>query len=115
MTWPALGASAPLRRLTNVVLPAPLGPISAWRAPASSWKSTSRVTISAPKLRLRPRVSRSGVVTCRPLGLEEQEVRDVAEVVGVQRPERRATRQGARGHAEVEFTETGARHRAIEL
>ena len=32
---PALGASTPVSRLISVVLPAPFGPISAWRAPRS--------------------------------------------------------------------------------
>src|SRR4051812_6896370 len=36
--------------LTNVVLPAPFGPISAWRAPASRRKSMLSATVSAPKL-----------------------------------------------------------------
>ncbi len=43
----------------NVVLPAPLGPISAWRAPASSLKSISlhgheRAEMAAQRLRLQP-------------------------------------------------------------
>ena len=41
----------------NVVLPAPLGPISAWRAPASSLKSMSCTALSAPKWRLSACVS----------------------------------------------------------
>ena len=48
-----LGGSTPVRRLMKVVLPAPLGPISAWRAPGSSRKSTSRDAVSAPKVLLR--------------------------------------------------------------
>ena len=35
-TSPAVGGSTPVSRLMNVVLPAPLGPISAWRAPGGS-------------------------------------------------------------------------------
>ena len=46
-----LGASAPDSRLMNVVLPAPLGPISAWRAPCGSEKLTSLTAARAPKLR----------------------------------------------------------------
>ena len=48
--WPALGASAPVIRLSSVVLPAPFGPIRAWRAPSSSRKSTPAHTRRAPKL-----------------------------------------------------------------
>src|SRR6266508_3584325 len=61
-TAPEVGWRTPVSRLTNVVLPAPFGPIRAWRAPASSRKSTSRVAISAPKFRHKPRVSSSGAV-----------------------------------------------------
>ena len=46
---PELGASAPVSMLTNVVLPAPFGPIRAWRAPASRRKSMFCATVSAPK------------------------------------------------------------------
>ena len=35
-TSPAVGANTPVSRLMNVVLPAPLGPISAWRAPGAN-------------------------------------------------------------------------------
>src|SRR5437016_5975532 len=61
-TCPADGLSAPVMRLTSVVLPAPFGPISARRAPRSRVSSMSRATRSAPKLLLRPRISRTGVV-----------------------------------------------------
>src|SRR5215470_12093036 len=61
-TCPADGLSAPVMRLTKVVLPAPFGPISARRAPFSKVSSISRATRSAPKLLLRPRVSKTGVV-----------------------------------------------------
>ena len=59
-TRPAMGCSAPVIRLTSVVLPAPFGPISAWRAPRSSTRLMSRATASAPKLLCRPRTSRRG-------------------------------------------------------
>src|SRR5687767_382106 len=48
--WPEEGASAPISMLTKVVLPAPFGPMSAWRAPGSSRKSMLSATVSAPKL-----------------------------------------------------------------
>src|SRR5512134_2120921 len=47
---PEEGASLPVSMLTNVVLPAPFGPMSAWRAPRWSWKSMLSATVSAPKL-----------------------------------------------------------------
>jgi hypothetical protein len=45
-----------------VVLPAPLGPMSAWRAPCGSEKETPLTAASAPKLRDRFSV-RSAAVT----------------------------------------------------
>src|SRR5439155_500830 len=59
---PAVGRRTPVKRSTNVVLPAPFGPIRAWRAPASSRKLISRAAASAPKLRQSARVSRIGLV-----------------------------------------------------
>ena len=56
-TRPRVGGNTPVSRLTNVVLPAPLGPINAWRAPASSLKSMSLTAVSAPKWRLSACVS----------------------------------------------------------
>src|SRR6266567_1684642 len=47
---PEEGASAPMSMLTKVVLPAPFGPIRAWRAPVCRRKSMSSATVSAPKL-----------------------------------------------------------------
>src|SRR5688572_28779551 len=45
---PEDGASTPISMLTNVVLPAPFGPMSAWRAPGSSRKSMLSATVRAP-------------------------------------------------------------------
>src|SRR5262249_32569033 len=59
-TCPAEGLSAPVIRLTRVVLPAPFGPMSARRAPRSKVRSMSRATRNAPKLLLRPWISRTG-------------------------------------------------------
>ena len=47
---PESGLSCPVIRLISVVLPAPFGPISAWRAPRGSASETSRATCSEPKL-----------------------------------------------------------------
>ena len=44
------GCSWPVIRLISVVLPAPFGPISAWRAPRGSAIEMSRATCSEPKL-----------------------------------------------------------------
>ena len=66
-TRPEDGLSAPVIRLTSVVLPAPFGPISARRAPRSSVRLTSRVTRSAPKLRLRPLHLKGGASRAHPL------------------------------------------------
>ena len=42
---PAVGRSTPVRRLISVVLPAPFGPISAWRAPFSTFSETLLVAV----------------------------------------------------------------------
>src|SRR5262249_46074205 len=55
---PRLGRRKPLSRLKQVVLPAPLGPISPTISPLSTVKSTSRTAASPPKSRVSPRVSR---------------------------------------------------------
>src|SRR6266853_364915 len=60
---PDEGESTPVSILTKVVFPAPFGPISAWRAPASSRKLMPAATVSAPKLLHRPRVSRAAALT----------------------------------------------------
>ena len=49
------------------------------------------------------------------LGLEEGEAGNVAEVPGVQRPERGAARPSTCGHAEVELPLARARHQPIQL
>ena len=46
---PALGCSTPVSRLMKVVLPAPLGPISAWRAPFFKSRLTPLVATMPPK------------------------------------------------------------------
>src|SRR5688572_23337271 len=45
---PEEGARAPVSMLTKVVLPAPFGPMRAWRAPGSSRKSMLSATVRAP-------------------------------------------------------------------
>ena len=51
---PAVGSSTPVSRLIRVVLPAPLGPISAWRAPLCRLKLTSLVAVMPPNFLTRP-------------------------------------------------------------
>src|SRR5438552_3906492 len=55
---PLVGAKRPLTRLKRVDLPAPLGPMIAWRSPAGISSETPRMMRVAPKL-LRTSSSRS--------------------------------------------------------
>ena len=48
-TRPSLAGSVPVSRFTSVVLPAPFGPISAWRAPRSMFSDTLSVATKPPK------------------------------------------------------------------
>src|SRR5258706_16101901 len=57
---PALGLSSPERRLISVVLPAPLGPITACTSPGASARSTWLTAARPPKKRQRPVATRSG-------------------------------------------------------
>src|SRR5882672_2105685 len=54
---PAVGRVAPLRRLMTVVLPAPFGPIRAWRAPFLIRNDTWLVALMPPKDLARSMVS----------------------------------------------------------
>src|SRR5262245_53546784 len=54
---PAEGLSTPVSRLITVVLPAPFGPISAWRAPFSILSDTPATAAIPPKCFSRPWVS----------------------------------------------------------
>src|SRR5215471_18028720 len=58
---PAVGLVTPVSRLTMVVLPAPFGPISAWRAPFSIESDTWLAAMMPPKCLSRPRVSSTGM------------------------------------------------------
>src|ERR1041385_8949524 len=57
---PAVGRSTPVNRLMSVVLPAPFGPISAWRAPFWTARVTSSVATMPPKFFSSPLVSSTG-------------------------------------------------------
>ena len=62
-------ARNPVSRLTNVVLPAPLGPIRPTRAPGTRSTSIDWATTSAPKLLHSPRTERaSGALIGHPYG-----------------------------------------------
>src|SRR6516164_5441569 len=61
--WPAVGRSTPVNRLTIVVLPAPLGPINAWRAPFSILSETSLVATMPPNRFTNPQVSSTVAIT----------------------------------------------------
>src|SRR5208282_3936670 len=69
ITLPALGSSSPEIRLTRVVLPAPLGPITAWIRPARKASDTPSTAARPPKRRAKPRTTRTGSTTfsLRPL------------------------------------------------
>src|SRR5215471_11373944 len=54
---PAEGRSTPVSRLITVVLPAPFGPIKAWRAPFSILSETPATAAMPPKCFSRPTVS----------------------------------------------------------
>src|SRR5581483_10508609 len=65
-TRPALGARSPESRLMSVVLPAPLGPITAWISPSSS-SSESWSTAARPPKRFESASTRSsGSAIARP-------------------------------------------------
>jgi hypothetical protein len=67
-TLPVEARSTPVTSLNNVDLPAPLGPIRAWRAPGATSRSTPATALSAPKDRLTPAHASTGVVTSPPSG-----------------------------------------------
>ena len=62
---PALGGKKPVIRLKNVVLPAPLGPITARSSPSLMANETSRTACSLPKFRLTPSRRSSGAFMSR--------------------------------------------------
>src|SRR5487761_2468293 len=57
---PLLARNSPDKRLMSVVLPAPLGPITACTSPASSASDTSATAARPPNWRLKPRTTRRG-------------------------------------------------------
>src|SRR5438270_1944091 len=59
-TWPASGASRPVTMRSEVVLPAPFGPSSAYSSPRRTSRSMPS-TAGRPKLLRRPRRRSAGV------------------------------------------------------
>src|SRR5438045_2222302 len=63
---PALGASSPAICAMKVVLPAPLGPITACTSPGATVKSMPEFATKAPKRLVRPLTARNGSATAAP-------------------------------------------------
>src|SRR5665213_3804415 len=96
VTVPREGRSNPLRRLTSVVLPAPLGPIRPSTSPGASSRSMSDSASMPSKERDTPRArsesgprvsARAAAVNVRPAWRSSVDVRDLlrgdqAEVLG---------------------------------
>src|SRR6266849_9518950 len=61
MMRPDVGVSCPVSRLKNVVLPAPLGPITECRAPSWTSRVTALTAVRAPKALVSPSALRSGI------------------------------------------------------
>jgi len=60
---PVVRGKRPLIRLNSVVLPAPLGPMMAWRVPAATSRLTPMITAVGPKLFCTSVSRRAGAVT----------------------------------------------------
>src|SRR5690349_9442355 len=112
---PESGLSSPESWPISVVLPAPLGPITAWISPGARDSETSPVATRPPKRLVRPAVSSSASATAPPrdrkepvkAGLREQHNQDQ------QRSEHRLPMLGqARQHAFEYQVCRGAEHRA---
>src|SRR5262249_46031371 len=65
MIAPSSWVNSPKSWVISVVLPAPLGPISAWISPSRTSRSTPSVATSPPKRLRRLRTDRSGSVMAR--------------------------------------------------
>src|SRR6266511_1310123 len=59
-TWPADGWRLPAMQLKVVVLPAPFGPISAWRSCAPTRNDTRSTATTPPNALVSPRTSMAG-------------------------------------------------------
>src|SRR5712691_412563 len=113
VTLPPLGLYTRVMTLKRVVLPAPLGPISATTSPASTVKETRSNATTPPKRTLSSRISSSGIsaqVYCELTrlantlpalaGLAARRARqEVPGAVAPVRRSREAARQGVRGVA----------------
>src|SRR5262245_21532242 len=70
---PASGRSSPASWATSVVLPAPLGPITAWISPGRTARATPSVATTPPNRLVSPCVSRSGSAIPQDGGEEAEE------------------------------------------
>src|SRR5439155_7976454 len=70
---PASGLRSPASWPISVVLPAPLGPMSACVSPSSTSRSTRSVARRPPKLLLSPRIATSGSAIACDLSRQEPE------------------------------------------
>src|SRR5580700_5782167 len=59
-TLPCCGATSPAIRPISVVLPAPLGPITAWNSPGGRSSVMASAATTPPKRLLNPSICRSG-------------------------------------------------------
>src|SRR6478609_9083205 len=70
-TCPAVFGTKPVTRLTNVVLPAPLGPTRPTISPLGMLTETLSTAVTPPKRRVRPSSRSAGsVMALDPLGLD---------------------------------------------
>ncbi len=59
VTWPSVGMYMPVRQLKNVVLPAPLGPMSPTISPSCTFMLTSSTAVRPPNRIVTPLASRT--------------------------------------------------------
>src|SRR5208283_3657030 len=64
---PSCGATSPASKLTSVVLPAPLGPMTAWNSPGGMSSVMASAATTPPKRLVRRSICRSGLVMAPPL------------------------------------------------
>src|SRR5690606_10112669 len=65
-TVPLVGDNAPVSKLMKVVLPAPFGPIKAWRVPGANESVISLFALKAPHCLDKPSVRKVAFITATP-------------------------------------------------
>src|SRR5207302_5630459 len=111
---PESGLSSPESWPIRVVLPAPLGPITAWISPGATDSETPPVATRPPKRLVRPAVSSSASATAPPRGRKEAVKPGLREQhdQDQERSEHRLPMLGqARQHAFEHQVHRGAEHR----